>query len=167
MTKVTKRSGEAQDFDRRRLEESVTKAGATEETAKRVAERVQPVEGMSTAQIRTRVAEELRREKPDLAEAYLQTVRLKARTTPEVLVGSVRVPEALPRIPDLAPNQNARVGFGTKWAEVAVERVLKTREVWISQTDLQKLGATDGARIAVHFPRGTPSPAAQPPRPSA
>ena len=40
MTKVLKRHGEMQDFDRRKLEESTRKAGATEEVAKRVAERI-------------------------------------------------------------------------------------------------------------------------------
>ena len=160
MTKVKKRSGEVQDFDRRKLEESVKKAGATEETARRVAERVQPIEGMDTAQIRTKVAEELRREKPDLAEGYLRTILLKARANPELAPGNVRVPEALPRVPEIAPNQNARVGFGNKWAEVSVQRALKTREVWMNRADLQRLGATEGARVAVRFPRGSSPPGA-------
>lgn len=163
MTKVTKRSGEAQAFDRRKLEESLKKAGATDEIVRRVADRIQPVEGMATDQLRMRVAEELRREKPDIADAYLRTVRLQARTNPELPAGRVRVPEALPRIPDLAANPSARIGFGNRWAVVDAERALKAREVWINRIDLQKLGATEGTRIAVHFPRDAARPTAQVP----
>ncbi|HEV8595683.1 MAG TPA: hypothetical protein VGR51_09165, partial [Thermoplasmata archaeon] len=139
-------------------------AGATEETARRVAERVQPIDGMDTAQIRTKVGEELRRERADLADAYLRTVLLKSRASPELTPGNVRVPEALPRIPAIAQTQNARVGFGNKWAQVSVQRALKTREVWMNQADLQRLGAGEGSRVAVQFPRGVPPPAPGAPR---
>lgn len=167
MTKVAKRSGEVQDFDRRKVEESLKNAGASEDVATRVAGRIQPQEGMATAQIRAKVAEELRRERADLAEAYLRTVRLNARTNPGIPAGRVQVPEVLQRIPDLAPNPEARIGFGNKWAQVSAERALKAREVWVNQADLQRLGASDGARVAVHFPRGTQPPAARPQTPRA
>ena len=118
---------------------------------------------MATDQLRKKVAEEARKERPDIADAYLRTVRLKARENHELPPGTVRVPEALPRIPDLPPKPRARIGLGNKWAVVEVERALKAREIWINQVDLQKLGAADGTRIAVHFPREASRPMASAP----
>lgn len=142
------------------------RAGATSEMAKRVADRVQPYEGIATDLLRKRVADEIRREQPPIADAYLRTVRLKARAAADVPSGRVRIPDALPRVPDLGPITNARVGFGDKWAQVAVERSLRTREVLMNQADLQRLGATEGARVAVHFPPETPPVVQSPGRPA-
>ena len=78
MTMVKKRSGEMQEFGRSKLEESMKRAGAKEEVAKRIAEKIVASEGMTTEPLRQRVGEELRAVDPMSADAYLSTRRLKA-----------------------------------------------------------------------------------------
>jgi len=70
MAKLKKRSGREEEFNRSKLERSMTKAGAKEETARKVAGKITPREGMSTSEIRRKVTEELKRENPQAASQY-------------------------------------------------------------------------------------------------
>jgi|SRR3972149_1409287 len=165
MTKVKKRSGEMQDLDRAKLEASIRRAGATEEIAKKVVSRVQPMDGIPTDELRKLVAEELRKEEPNLAESYLMTVRLPAKAHPEVVTGVARVPQRLPRVPEIPHSMLARVVYGDKLTEVRVEPVLQVREIWLNRGDLESLGAREGARVAVRFQRANRGPTGGGPMP--
>ena len=155
MAKVRKRSGELEEFDRRKLEESVRRTGASPEVVKRVSQRIQPTDEMSTEEIRKRVADELRQENTSLSGAYLSRETLRGRTSSDLRSGIVRVHE------ELLKRQGARSGAHvylrhkgqeTK-AQVEADPVLNSREILLSKSDLEKLGAQEGVRVEVRFPQ--------------
>jgi transcriptional regulator NrdR family protein len=70
MPTLKKRSGKEEEFDRKKLEQSMRKAGASENTARRIAEGVEHREGMATSEIRSHVIAELKRHEPEAAKRY-------------------------------------------------------------------------------------------------
>lgn len=70
MPKIKKRSGMEQEFDRKKIEGSIRKAEAKEDTARKVAEGVKHREGMATSEIRNHVIAELKRHEPEAAKRY-------------------------------------------------------------------------------------------------
>lgn len=153
MARVRKRTGEMQEFDRRKLEESLRKAGASDETARRVAERVRPIEGTSTEDLRRMVSQELRRENAALSGAYTSTRRLRARSASEVATGVALINEELLRRYGLASGQSVYVVHMDKRADVEVRSVdsAKPAEILMSRSDLERLGASEGERVNVRF----------------
>lgn len=160
MTRIKKRSGELQEFDRQKLVESMVRAGASEQVAEQIADKARVSEGASTIELRKLVAKELRQVNEAVAEAYVRTLRLRVSANDEIQMGAARVPKRMDRVPDVKPGQSARVRHGEKRTEVRVEPALENREVWLNPDDLEALGATEGTRIAVRFlHEGTGQPA--------
>ena len=153
MAKVRKRTGELEEFDRRKLEESVRRAGGSPEVAKRISQRVQPEDEITSEELRRRVADELNRESASLSGAYLSTEMLRTRYSSDLGAGIARVHE------DLLKRQGARSGAHVfmrhkgREAEVKVESdpKLNPREILVNRSDLEKLGAQEGVRLDVRF----------------
>jgi transcriptional repressor NrdR len=70
MPKVKKRSGKEEEFDRAKLERSLSQAGAKAETVRKVAETVKAREGITTAEMRNHIVKELKRHDPETAKRY-------------------------------------------------------------------------------------------------
>jgi len=70
MPKLKKRSGEEEEFDRKKLEQSMRKAGASENTVRKIAEGMRHREGMATSEIRSHVIAQLKRHEPEAAKRY-------------------------------------------------------------------------------------------------
>jgi len=70
MTKIKKRSGRKEEFKREKLQRSIKKAGAKEDTARKVARKITPNEGMATSEIKRKVATELENHDKKLAKSY-------------------------------------------------------------------------------------------------
>jgi transcriptional regulator NrdR family protein len=68
--KLKKRSGKEEEFDRKKVEKSIKKAGVSENTARMIAEGVKHREGMATSEIRSHVIAELKRHEPEAARRY-------------------------------------------------------------------------------------------------
>lgn len=153
MARVRKRSGETQEFDRRKLEESIRRAGASDETARRVADRIRPSEGVSTDELRRMVSQELRRESEALSGAYTSTRRLRAREDSKLSAGVVKLPEELLRQHGLKEGQQAHVVHMDRRTEVKVrpESSARPAEILMSRSDLERLGASEGSRVNVRF----------------
>lgn len=151
--RVTKRSGKLEEFDRRKLEESIRKAGASDETARRVAERVRPPEGTSTEELRRMVSHELRRENAALSGAYASTRSLRARNTSDLKAGVVLLHEDLLKKHGLTSGQFAYVVHMDRRTDVQVMSAdsAKPAEILMSRSDLERLGAADGVRVNVRF----------------
>jgi hypothetical protein len=166
MTRIKKRSGELQEFDRMKLIDSMIRAGANKTVAEQIAERVRVSEGTSTIELRRMVAEELRKVNEAVAEAYVRTLRLRVSANGDIRTGAARIPKRIERLPDVKSGQPARVRHGEKRTEVRVEPALENRELWLNPEDLEALGAPEGTRVAVRFLRegGQPSSAPSPTR---
>jgi len=129
------------------------KAGASDETARRVAERVRPHEGMTTEELRIKVSQELKRENEALSGAYSSTRRLRARTAKDLAAGVVLLHEELLKQHGLQSGQPAHVVHMDKRADVQVRPTesAKPAEIWMSKSDLDRLGASEGSRVNVRF----------------
>ena len=155
MTQVRKRSGETEEFDRRKLEESVRRAGASPEVAKRISHRIEPNGDISSEELRSRVADELRMESTALSGAYLSTKMLRIRATDDLKPGMVRIQE------DLLKRQGARSGEHVllrhkdreQKMQIEADSDLHPREILVNRSDLDRLGAQEGYRLDVKFPR--------------
>ena len=153
MAKVTKRSGEVEEFDQKKLEDSIRRSGASPEVAKRVAQRIEPKGDTSSEELRRRVAEELRQESSTLSGAYLSTKTLRLRASSDQRSGMVRIHE------DLLNKQGARSGGHVMLRhrdheakmQVEADSSLHPREIVVSKSDLDKLGAQEGVRLDVKF----------------
>lgn len=150
--KIRKKSGELQEFDRRKLEESIRRAGASSDVVKRVAERIQPSEGLSTQDLRRTVADELRSENMALSGAYMSARRLRARAAQDLSTGVARL--HADHLRGLSSGLNAMLVHGSNRAELRVEPTASAaaHEVLLSRADLQRLGIQEGSRVAVRFP---------------
>ena len=65
-----KKAGQLEEFNKEKLVQSILKAGASEETARKIADAVDVREGMSTSEIKSRVLARLRTENPEAAATY-------------------------------------------------------------------------------------------------
>ena len=70
MLTIKKRSGEPVEFDKKKLEQSIRNAGASEKTARSIAEAIKHRDGLTTSDLRTRVIAELKRQAPESGKRY-------------------------------------------------------------------------------------------------
>jgi len=152
---VRKRSGKVEEFDRRKLEESMRRAGASPEIVKRVSQRIEPKEETSSDELRKKVAEELRRESTTLSGAYMSTKNLKIRTSSEVKAGVARLNEELLKEHGARSGGHVMVRHKDREAKMQIEAIpkLSPQEIQVSKADLEKLGAQEGVRLDVRFPK--------------
>jgi hypothetical protein len=152
---VRKRSGKVEEFDRRKLEESMRRAGASPEIVKRVSQRVEPKEETSSDELRKKVAEELRRESTTLSGAYMSTKNLKIRASSEAKAGVARLNEELLKEHGARSGGHVMVRHKDREAKMQIEASpkLSPQEIQVSKSDLEKLGAQEGVRLDVRFPK--------------
>lgn len=65
-----KKSGQLEEFNKEKLVQSIVKAGASEEIARRIADAVEVTEAMPTSAIKSQVLAKLRTENPEAATTY-------------------------------------------------------------------------------------------------
>lgn len=150
---MRKRSGKLEEFDRRKLEESIRRAGASPEVVKRISQRIQPKDEISSEEIRKKVAEELRQESSTLSGAYRSTEMLRIRTSSETKAGVARLNEDLLREHGARSGEHVLVRHKGKESKMQVEAQpdLSMSEIQVSKSDLEKLGAQEGVRLDVKF----------------
>lgn len=151
--RIVKRSGKLEEFDRHKLQESIRRAGASDETARRIAERMNPPEGTSTEELRRTVSQELRRENEALSGAYASTRSLRARSASDLKAGVVLLHEDLLKKHGLTSGQSAYVVHMDRRADVHVRSAdsAEPAEILMARSDLERLGASDGTRVNVRF----------------
>jgi hypothetical protein len=150
MTLVNKRTETEEEFDRTKLEESITRAGATEERAKEIASGIDSTTLETTEEIRRLVAEELRKTDAAIAERYEGTRNLAAKKAMEAVMGTVRL--HMETMKALGANTGDSIIIehrGNTHTLKAETAPVEIREMHLHETDLEKLGATEGARLAV------------------
>ncbi|MCK4443664.1 MAG: hypothetical protein KAW09_03910, partial [Thermoplasmata archaeon] len=146
---VNKRTETQEEFDRAKLEVSITRAGATEERAKEIASRIDSTTLETTEEIRRRVAEELRKTDAAIAERYERTRNLAAKKAMEAVMGTVKLHAETMKTLGANPGDSIiiehRGNTHTLRAETAP---IEAREMHLHERDLEKLGATEGTRLA-------------------
>ena len=149
MTLVVKRAETQEEFNAAKLEASITRAGATEETAREIAARIDPATLRTTEEIRARVVEELRNTDPALAERYEATRNLAAKKAVAVSAGAVILHEETLRALGANPGDTITVEHrGNTHTLRAEAAAIEMGEMHLHETDLERLGATEGTRLA-------------------
>ena len=149
MPLVNKRTDTQEEFDRAKLEGSLTRAGATEETAKEIASGIDPTTLKTTEEIRRHVVEELRKTDAAIAERYERTRNLAAKKAMEAAMGTVRL--HMETMKALGANTGDSITIehrGNTHTLKAETAPVEIREIHLHETDLEKLGATEGTKLA-------------------
>jgi len=148
MAKLKKRSGQEEEFNRTKLEGSLRKAGATEETVRHVAERIRPREGMTTSELRGQVATELKSRNPEVAKRYENTRARVAKTGATVPRGSAYLHEETLRALGVKAGDTIEVTHGGKTHRVRAEvSPVQQREIHLHDEAFKALGASAGTKI--------------------
>jgi len=152
VVKIRKKSGELEEFDQGKIVRSVLNAGASAEVSKRISERIQPSEGMSTDDLRRRVAEELLRESAMLCGSYMSTRRMRAHSAPDLSKGVARL--HADHVRGLRSGPGAILQNAGKRTEVRLEPVsdVDRRTINLSKTDMDSIGALEGSNVSVRYP---------------
>ena len=149
MPLINKRAGSQEEFNRAKLEESITRVGATEEEAKEIVSRIDPTSLKTTEEIRRHVVEELRKTNASAAERYEATRNLAAKKAMEAVMGTVKLHAETMKTLGANPGDSIiiehRGNTHTLRAETAP---IEAREMHLHERDLEKLGATEGTRLA-------------------
>lgn len=118
-----------------------------------MAQKISPLEGTTTEELRRQVSKELERENAALSGAYASTRRLRARTASDLAAGVVLLHEELMKQHGLQSGQSAHVVHMDKRTDVQVRptETAKPAEIWMSRKDLDRLGASEGSRVNVRF----------------
>lgn len=153
--RIQKSSGAMEEFDRHKLEESLIRAGATTDVAKRVSSRITPMDGQSSRELRKAVAEELRRENQAVSAAYVATKRLNVRASAATSAGVIRAHDELLKSLGLESGKTVRLSLEGKEARLRIEKASEGRanEIHLSKEDFERLGAREDARLSVRFER--------------
>lgn|GEM_PF-2196486 len=150
--KIQKNNGEYEEYDRGKLERSILNAGASPEIASKIPDRILPLIGLSTHDLRKRVAEELNRENPALSASYLSTRRLVVKQDENIKPGTAGLSEDL--MTGLKTDPGAVLFNRSGRLEVSLQLLheANAREVHLSKQDIERLKAKDGERVAIRFP---------------
>lgn len=155
LVRILKQSGYLEEFNRAKLEESIRRAGASEEIAHRVADRITPYEGQPSEEIRKEAAAELEHENSRLATVYLNTRNIRARTSMGVWAGVAKLHEDTLRELEAKPGETASLVVGAHKTQVRIERAATAQpgEMLLSKADLERLGAREGSRVGLRLER--------------
>jgi hypothetical protein len=148
MTTLTKHDGSKEPFDRKKIEESIRKAGADDATAKEIARSI-PTDNITSLQIRSSVVEKLRERSVNVSHRYSGTIRLAPRTSNDVPRGVVLMAkENLNRL-NVKTDEMIQIRHGNLIKEFKAEAAptVKKNEICINTDDCRDIGITDGNRI--------------------
>lgn len=154
MTAINKRKGTPEEFNRQKLEKSITTAGVPENVAREIASAIDPNTTRTTDDIRRRVAEELRKRDPAVADRYELTRNLAARKAVDAAAGTAKLNlETIKALGASPGDQIVIEHHGITHTLRAEPAPVERWEMHLHENDLNKLGATDGAKLAAR--RGT------------
>jgi len=154
MPKIKKRSGREEEFNRSKLERSITRAGVDEPTSRSLAERIRPRDGLTTSEIRRQVSSELKSRNTEASKRYESTRTHVARTSPEVKKDSARLHKDMLGELGVSPGETLELSHEGKSYRVSIEPShADKREIHLHSDALKALAASEGKRVAVRRAR--------------
>jgi hypothetical protein len=152
MTRLTKRIGTLEEFQRSKVEGSLRRSGATDDVISKTVQRVTPVdEGERTSAFRTRISTELKSQSPETARRYENSRRLMAGRSQTVTEGTAQVNPATLRSYGWKPGETVKVRHDDKSLSVKVEESAQAdlRAVQFNSRTLTDLGVSEGTRVCL------------------
>ncbi|MBN2466068.1 hypothetical protein JXD38_10660 [candidate division WOR-3 bacterium] len=151
MIRLTKRDGTQDGFLRSKVEESLRRAGASDDVISGTLQRVTPTDGESTASFRNRIVAELRSRSPETARRYESSRRLDLARTDSLVEGTALVSPYTLHYYGWEPNDAVNVQRGNRTVSLKVDQsaTADVHMMCCSPRTLKIVGASEGARVTL------------------
>jgi hypothetical protein len=150
MTTIIKKSGEPEEFDRKKIEDSLRNAGADWLTAKETADRIQEKDGMTTSDIRRDLDKELKNLNRELFDRYSRTRRFTARNSVKIAKGMAWLSKYSIHALGIKAGDSLEIKYRDKWQKMRIEEndgTLSHNEIILNKHDMATIGVIDGNRV--------------------
>jgi hypothetical protein len=150
MTTIIKKNGEPEEFDRKKIEDSLRNAGADWFTAKETADRIQEKDGMTTSDIRRALDKELKNLNRELSDRYSRTRRFTARNSAKIAKGVAKLSKDSIRALGIEAGDALEIKYRDRWQKLRIEENDGTsthNEILLNKHDMAAIGVIDGNRV--------------------
>jgi hypothetical protein len=150
MTTIVKKNGTAEEFDRKKIEDSLRNAGADWFTAKETAARIQERDGMTTSDIREALDLELKKINQDLSERYSQVRRFTARNFSKIPKGTARLSRESIDALAIEAGDTLEIKYRDRWQNMRIEEdkdLLSHNDILLNNEDMATIGVIEGNRV--------------------
>jgi hypothetical protein len=150
MTTIIKKSGEPEEFDRKKIEDSLRSAGADWLTAKETADMIQEKDGMTTSDIRRALDKELKNLNPELSDRYSGTRRFTARNSSKIAKGVARLSKDSIHALGIKAGDALEIKYRDRWQKMRIEEndgASSHNEIILNKDDMAAIGVIDGNRV--------------------
>jgi hypothetical protein len=150
LTPIIKRSGNTEEFDRKKIEDSLRNAGADLFTAKQIRDKIQEGEWMTTSDIREALGLELKEISCELSERYSQVRRFTARNSSKISKGIARLSRDSIDALEVRPGDTLEIKYRDRWQKMRVElddSPSSHGEIILNSDDMVAIGVVDGNRV--------------------
>ena len=150
MTTITKRSGNTEEFDRKKIEDSLRNAGADLFTAKEIGDRIQEKEGMTTTDIREALDLELKKINQELSERYSQVRRFTAMNSSKISKGIAWLSKDSIDALEITAGDTLEIKYRDRWQKMRIEEndgASSHNEIILNKDDMAAIGVIDGNRV--------------------
>lgn len=151
---IEKKNGEIEEFDRDKIEQSITSAGVSRKTAREVAKRVKEKERMTSDDIRRTVIKELKKVDAEAAKRYEGTRCLMARKSIEAAKGVAYLSKSTMSQLKLKPGDNIDVRYQEeRWTLEAQkdkdDESTSHNDICLNEEDITDFNLSEGIRLVV------------------
>jgi len=150
LTKITKRSGETEEFDRKKIEDSIRNAGVDWEPAKEIAGMIHEKDGMRSSEIRKAVKTELKIIDHGLSERYSNTRRFTVKSSLKNAKGIARLSSDSFKALRIKAGDTLEIKYRDRWQKMRIEKDNGTsshNEIILDRHDMAAMGVIDGNRV--------------------
>ena len=151
MIRLTKRDGTQDGFLRSKVEESLRRAGASDDVISSTLQRVTPTDGESTASFRNRIVTELQSRSPETARRYEGSRRLDLAQTDSLVEDKALVSPDTLQYYGWTPGETVNVRRGNRAVSLKVgeSATANLHMVCCSPRTLEIVGASEGTRVSL------------------
>lgn len=150
MTAIIKRSGETEEFDRKKIEDSIRNAGVDWEPAKEIAGMIQEKEGLTTSDVRKALERELKNLDQELSDRYSGARRFTARNSAKIVKGTARLSNDSIDAMEIKAGDTLEIKYRDRWQKMRIEGDdgnSSHREIILNKHDMTAIGVIDGNRV--------------------
>jgi hypothetical protein len=152
VTIVIKRNGKTEEFERKKIEDSLRNAGVDWLKAKDLAGRITEMEGMRTSEIRLALDRELSNINQGLSQRYLNARRFTVKNSNKKAKGVAILSKNSMDVMKLTTGDTVEVRYRDRIYMMRIEKdddSISPREIILNEKDMAGLAVIDGSRVIV------------------
>jgi hypothetical protein len=150
MTRVAKRNGGTEEFDRKKIEDSLRNVGADWLRAKDLAGKIEEKDGMTTSEIRLALFKELSKIDKGLSERYSNARRFTAKNSKKNAKGVAQLSKDSIKVMKIKTGDTMEIKYRDKCQMMKIDKndnSLSHNEIILNEKDMAVLGVVEGNRI--------------------